>query len=224
MLIFIVGCAATILSAGPHPVQAAYLWRHRSDRAVFRGVSLAGVGVISVTSILWAAYGLRFDAPWVATIAAIDLLMQFGVLVIAVRYRHGFGASAVALYAGCVVAAIVAALLLPQNILGAVGACTALAMFVPQARRVAKARGTAAGRAFNPVSSVLNIAADSLWFAYGVLLNDVWLAIPAPFVVACSLLMLWAWAGSRGERVAVSITEAEYTLAPTRAPEDDRSA
>lgn len=196
MLITAVGLAAVLVTAAMLPNQAVHVIRHRNDAERLRGISLASAAIVCSTSTIWACYGLRFDAVWASITALVDFAFQ--ILVVAVVLRHvRIRVVDVSLVLTCGSVLLASALTLPQNALGVIGAGTSMAMFVPQAVRVIRARGTVSGLAFSPVSAAILTAANTLWLVYGILLEDLWLILPCPFSITSGLLILWAWHGSR---------------------------
>lgn len=192
----IVGMLAVVITAAMLPSQARHVLRNRNSPDHLRGVSLISAAIISSTSVIWAAYGFRFDAVAVSVTALIDLTFQ--ALIVGVVWRV-FRPS-VAVVSGVVVGAVVVlgvALVAPQAVLGVIGAGTSMAMFAPQAVRVVRARGTVAGAGFSPLAAGLLIVGNSTWLIYGILLEDIWVILPCPFSVTSGVLILWAWWGSR---------------------------
>ena len=190
-----VGIGGTIASSWTYPSQITHLVRHRKDHRLLRGVSFPTLLIVAISSLFWMGYGYRFNGVWSAVIATADLAVQLFILALFAAYarpllphrRH------LVLGAALTLATAVLAATGPRPLLGAAGALSAAAMFLPQVRKVVTAWGTPAAAAFSPVASLAVSGAASLWLTYGILLHDGWIIAPAPFNICTGLAMFSAW-------------------------------
>lgn len=215
MLVASVGIAAVVLTAAMLPSQASHVIRNRNSPKLLAGVSLTSAAIVCTTSILWACYGIRYGAVWAAATAIIDFLFQLLIVAVVLRHRRPRGTDTARVVA-VTLCVLVLGLTASQSVLGGIGAFTSLMMFMPQAVRVVRARGTTQGGAFSPVAATFLIVANSVWLAYGILLKDIWLILPCPFSITSGFLILWAWSGSRS--LAPTAGERNRTIPET--PDD----
>lgn len=194
-MITVIGLVAVLLTAAMLPSQAIHVIRNRDNPEQLSGVSLLTALIVISTSIIWASYGIRFDAIAVSVTAIID--MGFQLLITAIVLRHKRPSPVWLLSILWLGVLVVVATMAPQTALGVIGAGTSMAMFVPQAVRTIRLRGTVSGLAFSPLSALLIVIGNSVWLTYGILLQDVWVCLPCPFSITSGLLILWAWRGSK---------------------------
>ena len=188
----ILGFCAAGAACMQHPSHVIYLWGHRKDVSILKGLSLLSILFTTANSIAWGIYGLMYKAYPTALIAVsgtIVMAITVGILVKARMWKI----PALIGYILFILLLIFLSLIAPQDQLGFWGNMISIGMWIPAALKVIKVRNTPAALSYPPVTSWTIIITNILWISYGVLLQDIWLWLSAPFSITCALMMLWAY-------------------------------
>ena len=189
MLSSMLGFAATATSSVKGPSQIINVFKNRMNPVVLNGVSVWTILLIISSSGLWSVYGLRFDAFWTTALAAIDIVVYVLISMILMVWAKKWWVPIMALGASLVFISI--AMHFTQNALGIIGSIFSTLMFIPQAVRIYRVRGTNGIYGYSFFSSVMLIVSSLFWIAYAVSLNDIWVGIYAPLAIVSGAAMIW---------------------------------
>lgn len=198
MLATMFGGTAAFLSLFTHPSHIAYLLKHRGDEEIYRGVSIASLFLISISSVNWVVYGFAYAGVFTAVVASSNIVVKSLLLYLLWRQSRVVTATVLG-FAAALAATTAVSLAVSQNVLGFLGTASSIIMWVPAAARVIRAFGTREATSYPPATSWLVIAVNALWMAYGIALHDFWLFISSPTSVISGVLMLVAYYSFKGE-------------------------
>ena len=188
----LIGLTASLASALQHPSHVIYLWGHKDEPPVIRGLSLASIYFTTANSVMWAIYGVLYNA-WPTTIAAAAALVVMAItawlLIRAKVWNPAMTAAFLAFTAVCTWWSF----WVGQDTLGLWGNILSIVMWIPAAVRVVRSRGTVAALAYPPLTSWIIVATNVAWIVYGVMLNDLWLWLSSPVSIVCAAVMVWAY-------------------------------
>lgn len=191
----ILGMFAAILSALQHPSHVIYLWGHRKEASVLRGLSILSILFTTANSIMWGFYGAMYNA-WPTALAALAAMVVMLITVWLLLQAKVWNPLAIMGYIAFCVAVSWWSVWVSQNTLGLWGNLLSIVMWIPAAIKIVKVRGTAAGLSYPPMTSWIIIATNVVWIIYGVMLQDIWLWLSSPVSILCAGLMLWAYAST----------------------------
>lgn len=188
----LIGLTASLASALQHPSHVVYLWGHKDEPPVLRGLSLASIYFTTANSVMWAIYGALYNA-WPTTIAAAAALVVMAItaalLIRAKVWNVVLTAAFVAFTAACTWWSF----WVGQDTLGLWGNILSIVMWIPAAMRVVRRRGTVAALAYPPLTSWIIVATNVAWIVYGAMLDDIWLWLSSPVSIVCAGIMLWSY-------------------------------
>lgn len=188
----IIGLVAAVLTSLQHPSHIIYLWGHRDDRAVLRGLSVVAILTTTANSIIWVAYGTSYNAlP--SALASVGTIVVMSLTVWLLRRAGVWSFPALVCYCTFVAACVAGAAAAPQNVLGATGTTISVVTWLPAALKTIRTRGTTAGLAYPPAMSWIIVASNIAWIIYGVMLDDIWLWAASPVGIASACVMLWTY-------------------------------
>lgn len=199
-----IGLVASLASALQHPSHVVYLWGHRKDATVLRGLSLASILATTANSVMWAIYGGLYNA-WPTTIAAAAALVVMfitAVLLIRAGVWNTLGTLGFVLF---FTVCTWWSFWVSQDTLGLWGNVLSIVMWIPAAVKVVRSRGTVAALAYPPMTSWIIVATNVAWIVYGVMLNDIWLWLSSPVSIVCAAVMLVVY--HRTERTIGKVVE-----------------
>ena len=125
MLAAMFGGAAAFLSLFTHPSHIAYLLKHRGDEEIYRGVSVASLFLISISSVNWVVYGFAYAGVFTAVVATSNIIVKS--LLLYLLWRQGrVGTTTVLGFAAALAATTAVSLAVSQNVLGFLGTVIAL--------------------------------------------------------------------------------------------------
>lgn len=188
----IIGLVAAVLTSLQHPSHIIYLWGHRDDRAVLRGLSVVAILTTTANSLLWVIYGVSYNAIPTA-LASAGAITVMAITVWLLRRARVWSRTATGAYVVFAAACVVWPLLVGQAVLGFIGTAISVVTWLPAALKTLRTRGTLAGLAYPPTTSWIIIANNMLWIVYGVMLDDVWLWAASPVGIASACVMLWTY-------------------------------
>lgn len=203
----IIGLAAAVLTSLQHPSHVVYLWGHKDEPPVLRGLSTVSILTTTANSLLWVIYGVSYNAIPTA-LASAGAIAVMGITVWLLCRARVWSPTATAAYVVFAAACVVWPMLVSQSVLGFIGTAISVVTWLPAAVKTVRTRGTFAGLAYPPTTSWIIIANNVLWIIYGVMLNDVWLWAACPAGIASACVMLWTYRSSqrtlRAQGTAVS--------------------
>lgn len=188
----IIGLAAAVLTSLQHPSHIIYLWGHRDDRAVLRGLSTVSILTTTANSLLWVVYGVSYNAMPTA-LASAGAIAVMAITVWLLRRAQVWSRAVTGAYVVFVAVCVVWTLLVGQAVLGFIGTAISVVTWLPAAVKTVRTRGTLAGLAYPPTTSRIIIANNVLWIIYGVMLDDIWLWAASPVGIASACVMLWTY-------------------------------
>lgn len=187
-----IGFFAAVATAFQHPAHVKYLWAHRDDPEVLRGLSLVSILVTTANSLLWVVYGLSYNA-WPTALASVGAIAVMVFTVWLLHRARVWSTAGLVVYSVFAVACVVWPMFVPQDVLGLMGGSISIFMWLPAAAKVVRLSGSPGALAYPPVMSWVIIANNIAWIIYGVMLDDIWLWLPCPVAIACAVLMLWSY-------------------------------
>lgn len=196
-----VGYTAVILTTLCLPVQFYALYTHRDDPDNLRSVRPMVAMISAVVAVMWAIYGLRFDAGAIV-LAQIPILV--GLIALACIYVRACVWSK-RLVAGCVLILCVIVLLCVntrEEMLGFSAVVLTVMIWIPTAL-------SGIGIRYSPHQTVQSVSITAkllpwsmmpritalthiCWWIYGVGMQDVWLWLASPGVVAFTGMRVWS--------------------------------
>lgn len=196
-----VGCAAIILTTLCLPVQLYALYAHRNDAASLRSVRPMVAIISAVVAVMWAIYGLRFDAV-AMVLAQIPILVGLTVLACIYARAHVWSKR---LVTGCVLVLCVIVLMCVntrQEMLGFSAVVLTVMIWIPTAL-------SGIGIRYSPHQTVQSVSITAkllpwslmpritalthiCWWIYGIGMHDVWLWLASPGVVAFTGMRVWS--------------------------------
>ena len=188
----LIGLAASLASSLQHPSHVVYLWGHKDEPPVLRGLSLASILFTTANSVMWAIYGVLYNA-WPTTIAAAAALVVMAItawLLVRARVWTPLGTAA---FLAFTTVCTWWSFWVSQDTLGLWGNILSIVMWIPAAMRVVRRRGTVAALAYPPLMSWIIVATNVAWIVYGVMLDDIWLWLSSPVSIVCAGIMLWSY-------------------------------
>lgn len=188
----LVGLTASLASALQHPSHVVYLWGHKDEPPVLRGLSLASILFTTANSVMWAIYGVLYNA-WPTTIAAAAALVVMAItawLLVRAKVWTVLGTAA---FLAFTTGFTLWSFWVGQDTLGLWGNVLSIVMWIPAAARVVRSRGSVAALAYPPATSWIIVATNVAWIVYGVMLDDIWLWLSSPVSIVCAGVMLWAY-------------------------------
>lgn len=200
MLAAVVGGVAAFLSLFTHPSHIAYLLKNKGDDEIYRGVSIASLFLISISSVNWVIYGFVYAGVFTAIVATSNIIVK-SLLLYLLWSQKRVGTKTVMLFIAAMLATVVVSFAVSQNVLGFLGTASSIVMWIPAAAKVVKAFGTREAMSYPPATSWLVIAVNTLWMVYGIALHDFWLFISSPTSVISGILMLVAYHSYKGSKV-----------------------
>lgn len=188
----IIGLAAAVLTSLQHPSHVIFLWGHRDNAAVLRGLSTVSILTTTANSLLWVIYGVSYNALPTA-LASAGAITVMAITVWLLRRAQVWSRTATGAYVVFAAVCVVWTLLVGQAVLGFIGTAISVVTWLPAAVKTMHTRGTLAGLAYPPTTSWIIIANNVLWIIYGVMLDDVWLWAASPVGIASACVMLWTY-------------------------------
>ena len=194
----IIGLVAAVLTSLQHPSHIIYLWGHRDDRAVLRGLSVVAILTTTANSIIWVVYGTSYNAlP--SALASVGTIVVMSLTVWLLRRAGVWSFPALVCYCTFVAACVAGAAAAPQNVLGATGTAISVVTWLPAALKTIRTRGTTAGLAYPPAMSWIIVASNIAWIIYGNMLGDIWLWVSSPVSIISAFIMLWTYHSTKRE-------------------------
>lgn len=205
----LIGLAASLASSLQHPSHVVYLWGHKDEPPVLRGLSLASILFTTANSVMWAIYGVLYNA-WPTTIAAAAALVVMAITAWLLARARVWTPLGTAAFLAFTAACTWWSFWVSQDTLGLWGNVLSIVMWIPAAMRVVRRRGTVAALAYPPLTSWIIVATNVAWIVYGVMLDDIWLWLSSPVSIVCAGIMLWSYHSTArvlGTRAEVSEDE-----------------
>lgn len=171
MLAAVVGGVAAFLSLFTHPSHIAYLIKNKGDDEIYRGVSIASLFLISISSVNWVIYGFVYAGVFTAIVATSNIIVK-SLLLYLLWSQKRVNTKTVMLFIAAMLATVAVSFAVSQNVLGFLGTASSIVMWIPAAAKVIKAFGTREAMSYPPATSWLVIAVNTLWMAYGIALHD----------------------------------------------------
>ena len=184
----ILGFCALITTFLQYPSHAAYLLRHKHDTSILQGVSATSILFITTHSLILGIYGVLYDAYFL-TLSALSgtaIIIIINILIKA-NLWHTLPLLAYILF---IITVFFTAIDTPQEHLKASAVLMAISMWIPAAFKALSLHHTPAALAYPPITSWLIILSNALTIIYGVLIDNIWLWIAAPFSIVCAMIML----------------------------------
>lgn len=191
----LIGYAAAVVLTGMSIPQTV-----RAHRYGVQGVSTATWLTIAIAMSMWLAYGIRNDSLVLVIANVAALVATAAMLVVLARSRGKSLAVAVVGVVGFLVVANAIALVAPLGLVTVAAVLLPIASRVPQMLVCVGSYRSATATSVSRSTWMMSALGQSLWLAYGLILNDPALIIVNAVCVALTFVLLAADYANPGNR------------------------